>query len=136
VEIQLSSDGNASFVGRNVQWLNQPGTPNIPWQVMTLLLPPDTALESVQTRLAKVRWEDVAGNWDVRPASPVAALHEDQDIVVKAKANKPVNQKDAKVYGKDAFWPDGDEASCQGDGLQVRECVARPDGGKEDVSDK
>jgi hypothetical protein len=40
VDILRAGSYKADFVADEVQWLSQPGEPQIPWKVLTVLLPP------------------------------------------------------------------------------------------------
>ncbi len=105
VAVSREADGTASFACRNVQWLSQPGEPNIPWQVMTVLLRPDASLATVSARLGDGRWERVEGEWMVRPAPPAVTSDERRQLVFWPEGKKIVDGRDAGIYGQDAVWP-------------------------------
>jgi hypothetical protein len=109
INVNVGTEGNnvAKFSCRDIQWKNQSGEPQVPWQVITVLLPPDAILETVAVNLKHPRFETIAGLWDVSSSPPVAiANKETQQFWPKDK--KIINGRDVDIYGKDAFWPQFD----------------------------
>ena len=68
VGVEEGADGKVHFACKDVQWLNPTGAPRIPWQVVTVLLPPDVKMNSLKVQLEKARFETVSGKWSVLPA--------------------------------------------------------------------
>jgi len=110
VEVQTGTDGKAVFICKDVQWLNQTGEPQIPWQVMNILLPPDVVFETVDVQLKNAQFKDVEGRWDIAPAPPlVTTPHtQRQKRVFWPKDKTIVDGRDVYIYQKDAVWPDVD----------------------------
>ena len=52
------------------QRLSRAGEPDVPWKVMTVLLPPDAALGTVSVFLEDVQVEMIPGAGTIRPAPP------------------------------------------------------------------
>ena len=93
------------FVSTEAQWLNQPGEPQVPWRVVTLLLPPDADLSSVAASLSGA-YEPLEGTWTVEPAPPPATRDKDgQEIILWPPNKRIVNGRDADIYERNDFWP-------------------------------
>ena len=108
VDVRPGADGTAVLSASAVQWLSLAGEPNIPWQVVNVLLPPDASLETVSVRLKGARYESLDGAWTLAPAAPAATSREGRQVVVWPRGKRIVNGCDADVYGQDALWPDVD----------------------------
>lgn len=108
VEIQSKDNRTADFICQDVQWLNQSGEPHIPWKVVSVLLPPDAVLETVEVNLKHAQYESVTGDWDVSPQPPVALLEGNDKRHIWPKGKRIVNGRDVDIYQKDSAWPDMD----------------------------
>jgi len=97
--------GSAS-VDREVQWLSEPGEPDIAWKVITVLVGPDTILSSVVGHIDQALFEPVAGTWQIPPAPPAATWHGDEQIIVWPEDKRIIQGRDADIYERDAFWPE------------------------------
>jgi hypothetical protein len=86
--------------------LGEPGEPDIPWRVMTVLLPPSAAPETVAVRLEGARWEAIQGLSSVEPVPPVATWDGQQQVLAWPSEKKIVNGRDMTIYAKDALWPE------------------------------
>ena len=86
-------------------WLNRPGEPQIPWQVMTVLLPPDADLETASARLAGETYELVDGERSVAPTPPLATWDGERQVTVWPPDKTIVDGRDVAIYGADAYWP-------------------------------
>ena len=108
IETLSKVDGTTDFVCQDVQWLNQSGEPRVPWKVITLLLPPDAVLETVEVVLRHARYENMTGIWDVSPQPPVALMKQDENKLIWPKGKRIVDGRDADIYTEDALWPGKD----------------------------
>jgi hypothetical protein len=106
VDILRAGSYKADFVADEVQWLSQPGEPQIPWKVLTVLLPPDANLTTVGCS-TDARYKIQDGKWGVEPAPPPATYDEERaEVVVLWPARKRiVGGYDLDIYETDAFWP-------------------------------
>lgn len=80
-----------------------PGDPMLPYKSISLLVPPDADLETVEAQLTSGNWEDLAGEYEIAPAPPAAS-----DSVIDFCGKDPaviINGKDTTIYGKDAYFP-------------------------------
>jgi len=105
VEVEQGADGQAVFRCQGAQWLSQAGEPSIPWQVVTVLLPPQAVVETVSVNLQGARYEPVAGRWSVAPTRPPAYWDGEREVVVWPADRPIVAGRDISVYETDAFWP-------------------------------
>lgn len=104
--VTVAIDGNvAHFSCKKVQWPNQSGEPQIPWQVINVLLPPDAVLATVDVRLRNGTFEKVSGSWEVAPTPPVATHVRDHKKVYWPKGKRIVDGRDADIYEMDTVWP-------------------------------
>ena len=91
-----------------IQWLGSTGEPQLPYQVMTLLLPPDVDLHTVNVRLAQATFGMLAGAWSVPPVPPPATWHEGEAIVQWPADRNIVDGRDVDIYANAAIWPPED----------------------------
>ncbi len=107
VQVKVDRDKNqrAVFICDGAQWLNQTGEPQIPWKVMTVLLPPNVDLSSV-SGFMEPNFEPVANTWTVKPTPPPVTWNGDKTVVLWPKdKNIDENGRDTDIYENDAFWP-------------------------------
>jgi len=105
VGVEEGYDGKAHFTCKDVQWLNPTGAPGIPWQVVTVLLPPDARMDSVTVRLEKARFETLPGKWSVLPAPPAVTWKDGKPLVVWPAGKRIVNGQDLDIYERNDFYP-------------------------------
>jgi hypothetical protein len=82
----------AVFRAPGAHFLNDTAEPNLPWQVVSLLLPPGTDPASVSVDLEAVRWERLEGSWRVVQARPFC----------QPPATDPADQEADPVFEVDA----------------------------------
>ena len=74
IEVISGNANEAVFVCDGVQWLSLPGEPQIPWRVLTVLLPSDADFSSLSVHVNQVQSELTPGTWVVHPTDPVMSL--------------------------------------------------------------
>lgn len=106
VDILRAGSYKTDFVADEVQWLSQPGEPQIPWKVLTVLLPPDANLATVGCS-TDARYKIQDGEWGVEPAPPPATYDEEraEAVVLWPAQKRIVGGYDLDIYETDAFWP-------------------------------
>ncbi len=105
VKVNRDKDQRAVFICDGAQWLNQTGEPQIPWKVMTVLLPPNVNLSSV-SGFMEPDFEPVSETWVVKPTPPPVTWNGDKTVVLWPKdKNIDENGRDTDIYVQDAFWP-------------------------------
>ena len=105
VGVEEGADGKVHFACKDVQWLNPTGAPRIPWQVVTVLLPPDVRMDSLKVQLENARFETVSGKWSVLPAPPAVTWKEGKPLVVWPADKRIVNGQDLDIYKRNDFYP-------------------------------
>lgn len=105
VSVAEDAQGNASFLGKNVQYLNQSGEPAIPYDVIRVLLPPDADLSTVTASVRNERIEIVPGQWNVLPMPPMAYWDGSMVITEWPEGKRIAAGRDIHIYEKDAFFP-------------------------------
>jgi hypothetical protein len=86
--------------------LSAAGEPEIPWRVLSLLLPPTTDLAAVECRVDAASYEPEPGAWSVSPMAPPTAMDPSGQILQDwPKGKKILAGKDTDIYQTDAFWP-------------------------------
>lgn len=108
LDIFVAVDGETVFRGDDVQWLNVAGEPHIPWKVITVLLPPNVEPSTVWAGMKNIRYELVAGTWDVPPTAPPTTWSNGEKIVVWPEGKRIVDGYDVDIYDLDAFWPEAE----------------------------
>ena len=99
-------DGLATFdISTDQSILSRTGQPAIPSQIIRLLLPPNSDLDSIDSEL-DATYSSLKGTWDVSPAPPVATRTETgEEIIVWPDSVAIVNGFDTDIYGANNFWP-------------------------------
>ncbi|MBN2512745.1 MAG: hypothetical protein JXB18_07390 [Sedimentisphaerales bacterium] len=89
-----------------IQCLSQAGQPQIPWKLMTVLLPPNADLTSVAGQTIAIQYESLGTGWTVKPMPPAATRDEQNNEIIIWPADRViVDGKDIEIYQADAFWP-------------------------------
>jgi len=90
----------------NIQYLSQAGQPQIPWKLMTVLLPPNADLSSVAGQTIAIQYESLGTGWAVKPMPPAATRDEQNKEIILWPADRVIaDGKDVEVYQTNAFWP-------------------------------
>jgi hypothetical protein len=105
VDVVVDAHGRGDFEGPGLQRLNPVGAPNLPWQVLDVLLPPEADLASVSVGLGGVRWEPVSGNIDVPPAPPEMCWRNGQALVDWPDDQVLIDGRNPDIYEADADYP-------------------------------
>jgi len=105
VEVAEGEDGSAVFICGAAQRLNEAGEPNVPWQAVTVLLPPGAVIETVQVSLDAARYEAVAGKWQVSPMPAPVANVEGREVAAWPRGRRIEAGRDVEIYSADAEWP-------------------------------
>lgn len=94
-----------SVTSERTRFLSESGSPDIPYEVLPLLLPSDANLQTVQTRL-EAAYIPVEGHWYVAPKPPIATRdREGNEIIIWPEGRTIIEGHDAAVYNTNAFWP-------------------------------
>ena len=105
LKINRGQGDQAIFDCPDAQYLSLSGEPQIPWKVMTVLLPPDADMSRLSCSITKVKYEPVKGQWQVSPKPPMSTLQNDKPVKIWPKNKTIVNGKDADIYSQNDFWP-------------------------------
>ncbi|GAK57195.1 fibronectin type III domain protein [Candidatus Vecturithrix granuli] len=106
IDISIDAEGYATFSGEQIQYLSQTGEPAIPYYSMHILLPPDTDLSTVSIVLTGEVFNDLSGEWNVRPIPPMATWDGEKTIVVWPPDKTIVDGRDTTIYTRNAFFPE------------------------------
>jgi hypothetical protein len=106
LEVNAGNNGKAVFSGEKFHRLNLAGEPQIPWRVLTVLLPPDVELSSLLVEVSKSRFESCPSKWTVPPIPPMVTLHEDRAVEEWPTGKRIENGRDMDIYERDVFWPE------------------------------
>lgn len=105
-QIQFRADGQVYFEGTEIQSIGDTGQPQLPWQVFTVLLPPDTLLSGISCEIEESVYESIEGTWQVGPIPPAATRDENNRIKKFWPNDKEfVDGKELQLYESDMFWP-------------------------------
>lgn len=106
-QIRIQADGQVLFAGSDVQPIGGTGQPQLPWQVLTVLMPPGTDLSGVACTVEECVYEPLEGTWEAAPI-PAATTRDEHDQVQQLwPTDRPLlDGRDREVYETDAFWPD------------------------------
>ena len=106
IDISRDAEGYATFSGEQIQYLSQTGEPAIPYYSMHILLPPDTDLSTVSIVLTGEVFNDLSGEWNVRPIPPMATWDGEKTIVVWPPDKTIVDGRDTAIYTRNALFPE------------------------------
>lgn len=103
---RIQADGKTFFVGDQIQYLGDTGQPQLPWQVITMLLSPDADLSAVICEIEESTYESINGTWQIAPIPPAATRDENGRVrQIWPEGKQFLNGKDLDIYEEDAFWP-------------------------------
>jgi hypothetical protein len=107
VSISAGADNQAVFQVDGAQWIGTAGEPRAPWQVLTLLLPPDADTSSLVCRLEGAEYEELDGIWRIDPIPPPATRGPAGETILAWPAGKQIVEgRDRAAYGMSGFWPE------------------------------
>lgn len=99
-------DGRTQIVMEGDYLSGRTGQPDIPWQPLTVLLPPNADLDSVTLRLEDAQYRAYEGTWQVDPVPPMATRDERGHSVLVWPRDRVIEDgRDKMVYDTNAFWP-------------------------------
>ncbi|MBN1343546.1 MAG: hypothetical protein JXQ73_12735 [Phycisphaerae bacterium] len=108
IAVEPGDQGTALLAGSDCQRLGQPGEPDLPWKVVTILLPPDVLLRTVSASLEGARYEAMQGIAKIRPAPPEATWEQGRVVTAWPPDKTIVDGCDRQIYDRDALWPEDD----------------------------
>jgi len=86
-------------------YTSQPGEPDIPWQVLRVVLPPFADLEQIAVWVDGV-YSAIDETQKIAPRGPWGTWDpEGNPIFVWPEGRNIVDGYDTEIYGRDAFWP-------------------------------
>jgi len=100
ISVGRGADDQASFSGARLG--GRTGQPALPQISLKVLLPPDVVPSSVSAVIVEAKTKTLDGQWQVRPAPPIAALG---GKVVWPEDAEIVNDRDVAVYQRNAYHP-------------------------------
>jgi hypothetical protein len=108
MRIAARQDGRIHAVTEDSFYKSQPGEPDIPWRVVSVLLPPNADLDSVSIHLENVEYNLLEGSWNIEPAPPIGTWDPQGNPVLLWPEDRVIEDGyDKSVYETDAFWPAG-----------------------------
>jgi len=103
--VHRNTAGFAKFSGKDLQQLRRTGEPDIPYQAVTVLLPPDVDLSTVSVHAVDPHWERIEGFWAISPVPLIATWDGDKEIVIRPEGKILIDGKDADIYTDNAIFP-------------------------------
>ena len=94
---QRQADGTCTFATNGSQQAGRAGEPDLPVQVVTVLLPPDADLTTVRATIPGYGWTAIDGQWDISPVSPVSTGSPAERTFAAGK--------DPRIYEENALYP-------------------------------
>ncbi|MEA3357459.1 MAG: C25 family cysteine peptidase, partial [Patescibacteria group bacterium] len=104
ISVSQNSQGFAKFTGENIQFPAQPGKPLIPYQMVTILLPPDADTRTVNISIDK-KIDLLPGKWQIKPAPFPFTDDERENMIAVTESDNIVDGKDITVYYENALFP-------------------------------
>ena len=105
IDLDKIGQGRVAFAdNKKIQWLSQSGEPDIPWKVITVLLPPRAKLSTVEAQLQTV-YESAVESQDLPSVSAKATWIDGKEVIVWPEGKNIVDGRDVDIYERDAFWP-------------------------------
>ncbi len=102
-------DGTCRFAGNGLQRAARPGEPDMPAEMLSVLLPPDADPATVTASIPGYAWTRVEGQWEVPPVPSLTAGAGCGASAAPAEPGAAVGPaselKDPAVYGADALYP-------------------------------
>lgn len=95
------------IIAEGANYRGQTGEPDIPWQMVTVLLAPNANLDSISVHLENARYRVIAGTWQIEPTPPMGTWDSNGNPIDVWPEGKPFDDagRDATIYSSDAFWP-------------------------------
>ncbi|MBN2138299.1 MAG: hypothetical protein JW720_10875 [Sedimentisphaerales bacterium] len=107
--ISRDQTGTAVFSCAPTHWQNSAGEPGIPWQTVTVLLPPHTDTSTVSCSVVSAEYETIEETWNVAPIPPITTRDNNgNELTIWPKDKTIVDGYDVDIYSGDAFWPSED----------------------------
>ena len=85
----------------------RPGDPKLPYKLISVLVPPDADLETVQSQLISGDWEELPGEYEIAPAPPAGTWDGEKFVIDWSNKDSAliIDGKDTTIYGEDAYFP-------------------------------
>jgi hypothetical protein len=99
------SRGTAGLSSYGAQRLSQAGEPDLPHQVVGILLPMDADLSSVSVSVQGKQLDLLEGVYDLQPRPPAATWDGSKVIEVWPEGEPIQNGRNTNIYGKDDLFP-------------------------------
>ncbi|HYH03119.1 MAG TPA: C25 family cysteine peptidase, partial [Bacillota bacterium] len=120
--VTLAKDANGNTVFKGAVLGGVAGNPSLPVQNITLLLPPDTAPDTVKATIENPVYKIIDGTWEVQPAPPetiTSGKHSEWPAGVSI-----TDGRNTQVYGANQFFPATNLGMCN-TGYQRNWCLAQ-----------
>ena len=105
IDLDKIAQGRVAFAdNKKILWLSQSGEPDIPWKVVTVLLPPRAKLSTVEAQLQTV-YESAVESQDLPSVPAKATWIDGKEVIVWPEGKNIVDGRDVDIYERDAFWP-------------------------------
>ena len=104
LDVSRNEAGVAVFSAGDL--LGESGEPQIPWKALTVLLPPNTDMETVSCRMVSAEYRTLDSKWDVAPVPPILTRdQEGNEIEIWSSDKNIVDGRDTAIYSANALWP-------------------------------
>jgi hypothetical protein len=108
MRLEAGQNGRAKVTAENALYKSRAGEPDIPWRVVSVLLPPHSDLDQIAVRLDNAEYDLLDGIWDIEPAPPMGTWDpQGNPILIWPEDREIEDGYDTAVYNTDAFWPAG-----------------------------
>lgn len=98
--------GGVRVIAEGAVFPSSAGEPEIPWQLVTVLLPPNANIDNLAVHLENTKYKTLDGVWAIEPTPPVSTRDKnDNPVEIWPQGKTFKDGRDAAVYGADAFWP-------------------------------
>jgi len=105
VEFHRGERGPYRAVAEEAFFPSEAGEPDIPWQVVRVLLPPQAEMND-WTLYVEGRYELIEGSWEIQPKAPLGTWDpEGNPIFLWPEGRLIADGYDVDIYRRDAFWP-------------------------------
>ncbi|MBN1332695.1 MAG: carboxypeptidase regulatory-like domain-containing protein [Synergistales bacterium] len=106
ITVQADPEGIVLFSGTDMNFMADPGQPDIPFILMKVLLPAEADLSTVQVSLSDVRSERIMDSVIVQPAKPPVTWDGEKEIILWPEGRDIQDGKDMAVYTGSLPFPE------------------------------
>jgi hypothetical protein len=108
MHMNTEQNGRAFLTAEDAVYRGQAGEPDIPWRIVSVLLPPHADLDSITIRLDNAEYNLLDGVWDIGPVPPTGSWDSNGNPIYVWPEDRVIEDGyDTAIYGTDAFWPAG-----------------------------